>query len=505
MKSVKKIPAYLLLLLFWIVVPLLYAFADSEGNDIPCTSSSSEAVQLFLKGREAYEMGRISDAEAYFDKALLKDHRFALAWLYMAYVSGSDGNWDVNLEKASLNRSTASEGERILIDLALTSPESNPEQRLVLAQKLVELYPSGVRALLVLANEYQLHEDFNKYRDLAHIAIHLDPESPLAYRSLASSFLFNPPIDFSLAIRYMTKFAELRPHEAFAQIALGDVYRANLSLMHARDAYDRAVRLDPACTVALAKRGYMHSYLGMFDNARDDFRKAVEMAAENQNPAQQNRNLASYLFPATGLLPDGAFWPDNPLRAVTHGGKFKMEGITPDQHFCCTVVSMSGGLYVAPFQSQKECMCLQREFAQESIPPGLRAMEANFAFVAALRAIQQGEYELASENIRKYSEYSSPGRKATRNEASNFLTGLMQLNKGQYAKAIASYLKSDVTNICVKYNLGVAYHLAGDLEQAEKMFSEVVQTISPANKNSEMIKTANRWMKSMAVAMEQQK
>lgn len=505
MIAIKKILMIFACLLLWIILPKPSLCAGEEGSEIPCTSSSSEAVELFLKGREAYDMGRISDATTFIDKALMKDQQFALAWLYKAYISGSAGDRDLYLGKAQTNRSKASVGERILIDMAGTLPEQGSSERLLLATKLVELYPSSVRALMVLAGEYQLREDYAKFRDLAHIAIHLDPESPLGYRSLASSFLFNPPVDFSLAVKYMGKFVELRSNEAFAHIALGDAYRAQLSLLQARDAYDRAVKLDPACTIALAKRGYMHSYLGMFDNARDDFRKAQDMASENEVPDQPNRSLVCYLFPFTGSFPEEASGLGNLAMAGANGSKYKMEGITPDHHFCCTVVSMSGGLYVAPYQSQKECMCLQREFAQESIVPGTRAMDANFAFMAALRAIQQGDYESASQNIRKYSEYSSPGKNVSRNEACNFLLGLMYLNQGQYNKAISSYLKSDVTNICVKYNLGVAYHLTGDLEQAERMFAEVSQTNSTSYSKSDMIRTANRWMKSMSIAMEQQK
>lgn len=492
-------------LFLWITVPGLILYASAGGSDIPCTSSSTEAVDLFLKGREAYDMGRIQDASAFFDRALLKDQQFALAWLYKAYISGSSGERDLYLQKAQDNRSKVSAGERILIDIASTLPDKNSEERLVLASQLVKLYPSGVRALMALANEYQLREDFVKFRDLAHIAIRLDPESPLGYRSLGSSFLFNPPVDFSLAIKYMEKFVELRPNEAYAHMALGDVYRAEMSLFKARDSYDRAAKLDPACTLALTKKGYMHSYLGMFENARDDFRKARDLAVEDLSLELPNRSLLSYLFPSAGIMPEEAFLFGNPALASGSRGKSRMEGNTSQNHFCCTVISMSNGLYVAPFQSEKECRCLQKEFLQESIVPDSRAMDANFAFIAALRAIQQGDYELASQNIRKFSEESSPGKNSSRNEASNFLIGLMHLNQGHYGRAISSYLKSDVNNICVKYNLGVAYHLNGDMEQAEKMFAEVAETNSPAYSKSEIVKTANRWTKSMAVAMEQEK
>lgn len=505
MIGMKKFLVYLVFLMFWITFPVLFVYAAEEGDDIPCTSASAESVQMFLKGREAYEMGRIKDAEAYFDKALMKDQRFAQAWLYKAFVSVTDEDRDINLGKALMNRSFASEGEKILIDLATPLPENKSFQRLKAAQKLVGLYPSGVRALLVLANEYQLLEEFAKFRELAHLAIQMEPDSPLGYRSLASSFLFNPPVDFALAVKYMEKYVALRPHEPSAHIAMGDVYRANLSLMQARDAYDKAARLDPACTIALAKRGYMHSYLGMFDKARDDFSKARDMVVENEYPEHPDNNPASYLFPVTGLLPDAASWSGITSTAGTHGGKYKMEGVTPDHHFCCTVVSMSGGLFVTPFQSQKECLCLQREFVMESRVPGMRVMDANFAFMAAMRAIQQGDFENAGNHILAYTELSNPGENASRNEAGNFLLGLMHMHQGHYAKAISSYLKSDVNNICVKYNLGVAYHFMGNLEEAEKMFAEVIKTTSPANSNSEMVKTANRWMKSMAVATEQQK
>ena len=140
----------LLAMLILLTLPLV-CFADGYGKaGLPVTSSSDEAVLLFEQGRDAYEMGRMGDALLLLDKALQKDEHFALAWLYKAYSAESEPEWKGSLEQALRYRTYASEGEKILIDIALTYSDNDVSERFRLAKRLTELHPHSARALLVL-------------------------------------------------------------------------------------------------------------------------------------------------------------------------------------------------------------------------------------------------------------------------------------------------------------------------------------------------------------------
>jgi tetratricopeptide (TPR) repeat protein len=487
----------MLTMLILLTLPLV-CFADGSGKaGFPVTSSSVEALQLFEQGRDAYEMGRIADALFLLDKALQRDAHFASAWLYKAYAAESEPEWKNNLEQALNYRAYASEGEKILIDIALTYSDNDVAERFRLAKRLTVLHPNSARALLVLAGEYQMNGEFSKFRDLAHEAIMLEPESPLGYRALAASWLFNEPADFSLAEKYIRKFVEFRPNEVSAHISHGDVLRANLDLELANDAYSNALRIDPASVIALSKRGYVQTYLGRFDNARSDFKKASAMASEGKQ--KPNRQLVYYLFPGNGKI----MGTEIDITSLGHGPakrRMPLAGDSDNCYFCCTFISMVNGLYITPDKSQAASRSLQRKFTMESRTPESNVVEANIAFVDGIRAIKLMDLDKARKRALEYAERSNPGILPVKNEAYNFMMGMIHYAEGSYGKSVSCFSRSDVSNICVKYNLGLAYHKSGKYEEAEKMFADVTCSDYGAVKKSHMVNIAGNWLKSLPEA-----
>jgi len=496
MITLKRNALVTMMTMFVLLTLPLVIFADGLGKSgLTVTSSSVEAVQLFEQGRDAYEMGRIDDANHLLAKALQKDEHFASAWLYKAYAAESEPEWKSNLEKALWNRTYASEGEKILIDIALTYPDNDVAERFKLAERLTELYPESARALLVLAGEHQMKGEFSKFRDLAHEAIRLDPDSPLGYRALAASLMFNEPADFSLAIKYISKFVELRPNEVSSHISLGDVLRANLDLTLAKEAYSNAIKIDPASAIALSKRGYVETYLGMFDEARSDFKRAYALASDGKE--KPNRQLVSYLFPGNGKI----MGTEINIASQSHGvakRKMPMAGDSDNCYFCCTFISMVNGLYISPDKSMSACRCLQRELTIESHAPESKVVEANIAFVDGIRAIQQKDLDKGRKKALEFAEISNPEVVPVKNEAYNFMMGMIHFAEGSYVKSVNCFNRSDVSNICVKYNLGLAYDKLGMFEDAEKMFTDITCGDYGALKKPCMISIAGKWLNTLA-------
>jgi tetratricopeptide (TPR) repeat protein len=500
MDAIKRNAALTTLAICMILTMPLVCFADGlTKGDIPATTSSGEALELFIQGRDAFEMGRLSDATVLFDKALQKDGRFASAWLYKAYASGSDAEWKGNMEKAVHCRTYASEGEKLLIDIALTYASDDSKERYRLANQLATLYPGSARALLIKAGEYQLQGDFSKFRDLAQEAIAREPGSPLGYRALAASWLFNDPVDFDLAQKHMLKFVELRPNEASSHIALGDIYRANLDLELAMVNYQKAAIADPSSSIALSKLAYVQTYMGRFDEARANFKRA---SALNLNPegVRANGKISSYLFPGTGRIDDPG---DELVEAVIKktGKKLTMDGNSDNCFFCCTFVSMNSGFHIAQKSQLTACRCLQYEFEKESCVPDAKTVESNIAFVESIRALQQNNFEQARQMAAQYAELTSPEIPANRNEAYNFLMGMIHQGEGHHTKAVTSFLRSDASNVCVKFNLGISYDKLHRFDEAKQMFADVAACEYNTRIKPQLIRNSENWLKSLEVAM----
>lgn len=466
-------------------------------------NSSEEAARLFEQGRECLDMDRMQDAALFFDKAVKKDAQMAVAWLYKAMTSKTDADRKTSIEKAVLYRNNASEEEKLLIDIELTYADNNSEMRFNLAKQLAELYPVNARALLILAGEFQNQGNTSKFRDLAYEVVKVEPASPLGYRALAASLALNEPVDFLMAEKYMKKFVELRPNEASAHIALGDIYRVYLDMENAKKAYSQAIEIEPQNAVALSKRGYVHTYMGSYEKARADFKKASALNSQLQHYSQSYAGIYSYLFYANRKVPYNEIAvTGNTSNTVS---KLSLNGNSDNCLFCRTFISMSHGFIVSPEQSLSACLCLQKELNMESRVPDENTIEANIAFVEGMRAILNGDYDKAKNAIKEYGALTTSDMKSRNNEAYSFLTGMMHYRQGNYYKALISFKNSDTDNIFVKYNMGLVYDKLGKFQEAKKMFT-VVSDCNFANAGStRMVNFSNEWLKLFEVAYLTQK
>ncbi|HEU4464832.1 MAG TPA: hypothetical protein VFS53_07300, partial [Gemmatimonadota bacterium] len=93
------------------------ADADSESaaavaTEIPITTASAEARELFIEGRRLAESLRALDARPVLQQAVEKDPTFASAYLLLANTAPSPEEFFSNLELAVANMASVSEGER---------------------------------------------------------------------------------------------------------------------------------------------------------------------------------------------------------------------------------------------------------------------------------------------------------------------------------------------------------------------------------------------------------
>jgi tetratricopeptide (TPR) repeat protein len=470
-KIILRILTGILIPLFFLI-SLSNGFAGRTGSVIPISCSAEEAIDLFLDGREAFEMGRMSDATHFLDNALKLDGSFALAWLYKAYMSDNQDEWIKFIEKASACSENISEGEALLIKLEKFRAEDKNAERLELAKRLASLYPDCPHALLTLAAEYQAAGDHTRFRDLAAKAIVADKDSPLAYRTLAASFLLNQPLNFTLAREYILKFAELRPAEPASFIALGDVYRAEFDMSDAIDAYSRAISLDPNSAITYVKRGYANIYSGNFDNPRLDFALARDLASKGSNFFCPNIGIISYLDPGNCIteLPSGLRNRDPQIMT-----EINRRGKSLDHQFCCSVVAMKHGIFSPPDQSCDGCTSLKNQLLFESVLPGPDLEEASITFMDGYIAAENGNFERAEKMKNRFAELADSGTSPRKIEVCNYLEGLINLNQNKFEEAVYYYNKCDKTNPCVKFDLALAYMGMGDIIKAKEALREIVE------------------------------
>jgi len=124
--------------------PLPTEEADAS-NDMPMTTSSSEARQLFLQGRDYRENWHMPQALQAWQNAVQKDPDFALAYLFIS-MHTTDPKAEAEARATAKRLAPqASHGEQLMIQWFTSAKEGNFVTAIAAMNDLVELYPRTSR------------------------------------------------------------------------------------------------------------------------------------------------------------------------------------------------------------------------------------------------------------------------------------------------------------------------------------------------------------------------
>ncbi|MCJ7582131.1 MAG: protein kinase, partial [Candidatus Aminicenantes bacterium] len=125
------------------------------------TTSSMEAYNYFLQGREAYEKFYYDDARISLEKAVELDPEFAVAYLYLAQVLNvleMQRESEAAHEKAKAFAQKASEKERLYIEAYY----ARGDKKLSILQQMTQKYPKEKQVHFELAQYYDSNEIFDQ-------------------------------------------------------------------------------------------------------------------------------------------------------------------------------------------------------------------------------------------------------------------------------------------------------------------------------------------------------
>jgi tetratricopeptide (TPR) repeat protein len=241
------------------------------------TTTSMEAYNDFLKGRELYEKNYFEEARQALQRALDRDPEFASAHLYLAYVYDGLRLFKLSGEtylKAWVLSAKASEKERLYIGAAYASAvEGDPEKRHRILQELAAKYPKEKRPHLSLAGYYRGKRAFPEALGELDKALDLDPGYDSALRTFAYVYMDMQEPD--KAAEYLKKFSAVNPGDAEPYAAMGDFLFQAGRLDEAVANYREALKVKPGYEAG-DRIAYVHAVKGEYREAlraMDDFIK----------------------------------------------------------------------------------------------------------------------------------------------------------------------------------------------------------------------------------------
>jgi len=278
------------------------------------TTTSMEAYNYFIRGREEAEKLYFNESRKFLEKALEIDTTFALAYLYFGYACyqlGYDLEGKTAYEKAKffVKQTTGKDSLFIEAEIAPTR-----EEAIYIYQKMIREYPKEKRAYLWLGLQYFFNKDFNQALKAFEKALELDPYYGLVVSMIANSY--KKMGDFEQALAYFKKYESLSPGDADPFDSLGDLYFRMGMLDKAKEKFNEVLEVttefkgaykDLAYIYALSEdyiqaldysgqfinitdhttaylwRGFYYSWLGMTDQASRDLNIAMKDKLKRTN------------------------------------------------------------------------------------------------------------------------------------------------------------------------------------------------------------------------------
>jgi len=168
----------------------LWASAAPAAEKVPITTSSDEARQLYLQGRDAGEKLRAADAHAFYEKAVAKDPSFALAYYGLTNTAPTNQAFFGALKQAVALADKASAGEQLMIGALQAGVNGNIDGQRRMLTELVAKYPGDERPLTQLGIFYFGLQDYQTAISYLTKATAIAPNFSLPYNQLGYAYRF---------------------------------------------------------------------------------------------------------------------------------------------------------------------------------------------------------------------------------------------------------------------------------------------------------------------------
>lgn len=269
------------------IFALILCSCAKPDPGIPITTSSNEAKDLFVQGRDLYENVERSAAAKLFDQAIAKDSAFALAYLYRATSGGGAQVVRANLAKAQALTGKVSEGERTLINYMQANSDANRPKQKEYLDSLLAKFPDDKRVRLTAGLYFQTIGDYGSALDSYTKATEIDSTYAAAYNFIGYTNIAQGNLD--AAEKPFKKYISLlpnkpNPYDSYAELLL-KMGRYDESIVQYQKAYD-------------TDNLFVGSLSGIANNCifKGDFAKAREYQQMHFDKAPQVNEKLSAMF-----------------------------------------------------------------------------------------------------------------------------------------------------------------------------------------------------------------
>jgi tetratricopeptide (TPR) repeat protein len=435
-----------------------------ENGKIPITTSSTEAKQEFLKGRQLADNLQLTNSLNHFDKAVVLDPDFASAYLARAAASGTAKEFFDYLHKAVAHADAASEGERMMILAAEAATSGNAVKQKECLEKAVQEYPADERAHLALGNYYFGQQRYRDAIDQYKRSIDLAPDYAGAYNILG--YAYRQVEDYPEAEKVFKRYTELipndpNPHDSYAELLM-KMGKFDESIAN----YRKSLAIDPH---------FVASYAGL---AMNYLQKGMPMEAEKAldqlgAKARNDGERRTAIFGRVVLYADAGKF-DQALKELDR--QFALSEKDRDAAQMATDYTFRGNVLVemgkydeARKAYEKSLQVMENSNLSAKVKENARLFH-HYSLVPV--EIGKGDLNSASAEAETFRKGAASNNNPNQIRLAHELAGLIALAGKDYAKAISEFKESNLQNPYNLYRLGLSFEGSGEKAEAKEYFGK---------------------------------
>jgi tetratricopeptide (TPR) repeat protein len=255
---------------------LAHHIKPSADRNMPVTTSSPKARELFDRALTDYENLYLERANIGWRAAVQADPNFALAYVFVAYNSTDPAEASAAREKAKQLAAKTTPGERLLIQWITGVKENNFIAGISAMNDMLEMFPKDKRLFYLVGGWLMGQNSYDQAQKSLLRALVIDKNYPPALNDLAYCYAYSR--EYPKAIDVMERYVAVLPKLPNPQDSYGEILRMSGNFDAALEHYRTALKIDPDFDYSQLGLGDTYALMGNQPQARAEYDKAIRMA-----------------------------------------------------------------------------------------------------------------------------------------------------------------------------------------------------------------------------------
>lgn len=449
----------------FLFLSILFIYCGRHKEDkIPITTSSTEALSEYFRGRDLAERLRGQEALQHFEKAIELDPDFALAHLNLGFVLPTTKEFFVELGKAVILADKVSAPERLQILGVQAGVNGLPMKQREYWSKLVADYPEDERAQNLMGNYYFEQHEYNIAIGYYRRAIEINRKFSQSYNQLGycHRYLGNYEEAKNAFKRYIDLIPDdPNPYDSYAELLMKmGQFEESIKI------YQKALKFDPHFVPSHIGIASNLNFLGKHQEARAQLQKLRAIARNDRE-----RHDAGFAT-AISYIDEG-----KTNKAIEEmKSLFEMGEKNNDTANMARDLGIIGNIY---FEEEKYTLALQKYneavtmIQNSDFPEEIKKNSRRFQiYNSAKIALMKGDLLTAEKGAEEYQQKAMAIQNRYQIWLSHELNGLIAMQKKDYDEAIGEFNRANKQNPYILYRIALAYLAKGDKSQAKKMLTK---------------------------------